>query len=160
MENIRVKARQLRRDQTNAEQTLWARLRDRQLRGAKFRRQHPIGPFIADFCCPEGKVIVELDGGQHAEKVAADQKRSRFLEGQGYQVLRFWNHDVLKDTNAVLERIAEVLNDPHPCPHPMFGPETRVTNVLDTWVTLFGGYQRSNPTEIVRYKRFVKAVFH
>ena len=118
MENIRVKARQLRRDQTDAEQTLWARLRDRQLRGAKFRRQHPIGPFIADFCCPEGKVIVELDGGQHAEKVAADQKRSRFLEGQGYQVLRFWNHDVLKDTNAVLERIAEVLSDPHPFPLP------------------------------------------
>ncbi len=118
MKNIRVKARQLRRDQTDAEQTLWARLRDRQLRGAKFRRQHPIGPFIADFCCPEGKVIVELDGGQHAEEIEADQKRSRFLEAQGYRVLRFWNHDILKDTNAVLERIAEVLSDPRPFPLP------------------------------------------
>ena len=118
MKNIRVKARQLRRDQTDAEQTLWARLRDRQLCGAKFRRQHPVGPFVADFCCPQRKLVVELDGGQHAEKVAADHKRSRFLEEQGYRVLRFWNHDVLKDTVAVLERIAEVLNYPHPCPLP------------------------------------------
>ena len=125
MKNIRVKARELRRDHTDAEQTLWARLRDRQLRGAKFRRQHPIGPFIADFCCPAGKVIVELDGGQHAEEIEADQKRSRFLEAQGYRVLRFWNHDVLKDTNAVLERIAEMLSDPHPCPLPKRAREKR-----------------------------------
>jgi very-short-patch-repair endonuclease len=89
MKNIRVKARQLRRDQTDAEQTLWARLRDRQLCGAKFRRQHPVGPFVADFCCPQRKLVVELDGGQHAEEVAADHKRSRFLEEQGYHVLRF-----------------------------------------------------------------------
>jgi very-short-patch-repair endonuclease len=107
MKNIRVKARQLRRDQTYAEQTLWARLRDRQLCGAKFRRQHPIGPFVADSCCTQGKVVVELDGGQHAEDVAADEKRSRFLEAKGYRVLRFWNHDVLGNTEAVLERIAE-----------------------------------------------------
>jgi very-short-patch-repair endonuclease len=118
MKNIRVKARQLRRDQTDAEQTLWARLRDRQLCGAKFRRQHPVGPFVADFCCPQRKLVVELDGGQHAEEVAADHKRSRFLEEQGYRVLRFWNHDVLQNTEAVLERIAEVLSDPHPCPLP------------------------------------------
>ena len=118
MKNIRVKARQLRRDQTDAEQTLWARLRDRQLCGAKFRRQHPVGPFVADFCCPQRKLVVELDGGQHAEEVAADHKRSRFLEEQGYRVLRFWNHDVLKDTVAVLERIAEALNYPHPIPLP------------------------------------------
>ena len=110
MKNIRVKARQLRRDQTDAEQTLWARLRDRQLCGAKFRRQHPVGPFVADFCCTQRRLVVELDGGQHAVEVAADHKRSRFLEEQGYRVLRFWNHDVLKDTVAVLERIAEVLN--------------------------------------------------
>ena len=77
-----------------------------------------MGPFIADFCCPEDKLIVELDGGQHAEEIEADQKRSRFLEAQGYRVLRFWNHDVLKDANAVLERIAEVLSDPHRYPLP------------------------------------------
>jgi len=115
---VRQRARQLRRDQTDAEQALWARLRDRQLCGAKFRRQHPIGPFVADFCCPQGKLIVELDGGQHAEEIAADQKRSRFLEAQGYRVLRFWNHDVLGNTEAVLERIVEALSYPHPCPLP------------------------------------------
>ena len=118
MKNIRVKARQLRRDQPDAEQTLWARLRDRQLCGAKFRRQHPVGPFVADFCCPQRKLVVELDGGQHAEEVAADHKRSRFLEEQGYRVLRFWNHDVLGNTDGVLERIAEALSDPHPFPLP------------------------------------------
>jgi len=115
---LRERARQLRRDQTDAEQALWARLRDRQLCGAKFRRQHPIGPFVADFCCPDGKLIVELDGGQHAQEAAADQKRSRLLETQGYRVLRFWNHDVLGNTAGVLERIAEALSDPHPVPLP------------------------------------------
>lgn len=123
----RDRARQLRRDQTDAEQTLWARLRDRQLCGAKFRRQHPIGPFVTDFCCPKRKLVVELDGGQHAEEIAADQKRSRFLEAQGYRVLRFWNHDVLSDTASVLERIAEVLGDPHPSPLPERAREKKKT---------------------------------
>jgi adenine-specific DNA-methyltransferase len=63
-------------------------------------------------------LVVELDGGQHAVEIAADSKRSRFLEAQGYRVVRFWNHDVLKDTVAALERIAEALSDPHPCPLP------------------------------------------
>ena len=75
---------------------------------------------FADFCCPQGKLIVELDGGQHAARVAADQKRSRFLEEQGYRVLRFWNHDVLKDTVAVLERIAGA-KSPSPLPAPWKG---------------------------------------
>jgi len=114
----RQRARRLRRDQTDAEQALWARLRDRQLFGAKFRRQHPIGHFVADFCCPQRKLVVELDGGQHAARVAADQKRARFLQEQGYRVLRFWNHDVLGNTEAVLERIVEALSYPHPCPLP------------------------------------------
>jgi very-short-patch-repair endonuclease len=115
---VRERARQLRRDQTDAEQRLWTKLRDRQLGGAKFRRQHPVGPFVADFCCPQRKLVVELDGGQHAEDVAADQKRSRFLEERGFRVLRFWNHDVLQNTEAVLERIAVAMSDPHPCPLP------------------------------------------
>jgi len=114
----RQRARRLRRDQTDAEQALWARLRDRQLFGAKFRRQHPIGHFVADFCCPQRKLVVELDGGQHAARVAADQKRARFLQEQGYRVLRFWNHDVLGNMEAVLERIVEALSYPHPCPLP------------------------------------------
>jgi len=115
MKNIRIRARQLRRDQTDAEQKLWGKLRDRQLGGAKFRRQHPIGPFVTDFCCAQRKLVVDLDGGQHAEDVASDQKRSRFLEERGYRVLRFWNYDVLGNTEAVLERIADALSDPHPC---------------------------------------------
>jgi len=114
----RQRARRLRRDQTDAEQKPWAHLHDRQLCDARFRRQHPIGPFIADFCCPQRKLIVELDGGQHAAEIAADQKRSRFMEEQGYRLLRLWNHDVLKNMDAVLERIAEVLSDPHAHPHP------------------------------------------
>jgi very-short-patch-repair endonuclease len=115
---IRNKARRLRRNQTDAEQRLWARLRDRQLGDNKFRRQHPIGPFIADFCCPQRKLVLELDGGQHGAEVVADQKRSRFLEEKGCRVLRFWNHEVLKDTNAVLERIVAVPRDLHADPHP------------------------------------------
>ena len=103
---INERARRLRRDQTDAERILWARLRDRHLGDAKFRRQHPIGPFIADFCCPQPKLIVEVDGGQHATQGLADQERSRFLGNQGYRVLRFWNHDVLNHTDAVLVRIA------------------------------------------------------
>lgn len=112
MKKFQNKARQLRRNQTDAERVLWARLRNRQLRGAKFRRQHPIGPFVADFACPQQQLVVELDGGQHAVEVAGDQKRSRFLEGQGYRVLRFWNHEVLNNSDGVIERIAEALSCP------------------------------------------------
>lgn len=71
--------------------------------------------------------MVELDGGQHAEEIAADQKRNHFLEAQGYRVLRFWNHDVLSDTASVLERIAEVLGDPHPSPLPERAREKKKT---------------------------------
>jgi adenine-specific DNA-methyltransferase len=134
MKNIRNRARQLRRDQTDAEQVLWGRLRDRQLCDAKVRRQHPIGPFITDFCCPQRKLIVELDGGQHAEALAADQKRSRFLENQAYRVLRFWDHEVLTHTDAVLERIVEALGDPHahprPCPLPGRARRARVKKAV------------------------------
>jgi very-short-patch-repair endonuclease len=116
---VRDRARQLRHNQTEAEQRLWTRLRARQLCGAKFRRQHPIGPFIADFCCVEYGLVVELDGGQHAEQVEGDQRRSAFLERSGYRVLRFWDNEVLKNMEAVLERIAEALDYPHPYPLPV-----------------------------------------
>jgi len=82
---LRDRARRLRRDQTETEQKLWLRLRARQLCGAKFRRQHPIGHFIADFCCVEHGLVVELDGGQHAVHAEADQRRSAFLERRGYR---------------------------------------------------------------------------
>lgn len=110
------RARKLRENQTDVEGKLWSRLRDRQLSGVKFRRQHPIGPFIVDFCCLERGLIVELDGGQHAKRNAADQQRTRFLEGVGYQVLRFWDNDVLSNLDGVLEKISQALEDPHPRP--------------------------------------------
>ena len=122
---LRDRARQLRHNQTEAEQRLWTRLRARQLCGAKFRRQHPIGHFIADFCCVEHGLIVELDGGQHAEQVEADQTRSAFLERRGYRVLRFWDNEVKEDIEAVLEQIAAVLSDPHPNPLPVRARERR-----------------------------------
>ena len=105
-----------RRGQTDAERLLWAKLRDRRLDGVKFRRQHPIGPYITDFCCPEGRLVVEVDGGQHAQRAASDEDRTQYLAEAGYRVLRFWNPEVLTQTQAVLERISEALTDPHPNP--------------------------------------------
>lgn len=115
---LRDRARHLRRNQTEAESRLWAKLRARQLCGVKFRRQQPIGSFIVDFCCVERGLVIELDGGQHAEAREADQRRSEFLAGQGYRVLRFWDNEVMADIDAVLERIVEAISDPHPCPLP------------------------------------------
>jgi len=106
---LRDRARQLRRNQTDVEGKLWSRLRARQLCGAKFRRQYPIGGFIADFCCYERRLVVELDGGQHAEHVDADQRRTDFFVSQGYRVLRFWNNEVIENIDGVLERIAHTL---------------------------------------------------
>jgi very-short-patch-repair endonuclease len=117
-EDLRPYARSLRRAQTEAERRLWALLRDRRFDGFKFRRQHPIGAYIADFCCAEARLIVELDGGQHASNQGADSNRSQFLEGQGYRVLRFWNNEVLGNTAGVLQRIVEALMAPHPALSP------------------------------------------
>jgi very-short-patch-repair endonuclease len=115
-------ARNLRQSQTNAERKLWSLLRDRRLAGFKFRRQHPAGPFVVDFCCTEAKVIVELDGGHHALTHDSDTARSGYLAGQGYRVLRFWNNEVLGNASGVLERIVEALKRdrqrPSPCPLP------------------------------------------
>jgi very-short-patch-repair endonuclease len=115
---LKSRARRLRRQQTDAESQLWARLRARQLCGAKFRRQHAIGPFIADFCTVERGLVIELDGGQHATQAQADQRRSAYLERSGYRALRFWDNEVLMNMEAVLQRIFQALNDPHPCPVP------------------------------------------
>lgn len=100
-------ARRLRRDMTDAERLLWFYLRNRALVGAKFRRQCPVGPFVADFLCAAGRLIVEVDGSQHGEDV--DAARTRFLERRGYRVLRVWNHDVLVRTTQVLEAIVGAL---------------------------------------------------
>jgi very-short-patch-repair endonuclease len=93
-----------------------SQLRGRQFSGVKFRRQHPIGPFIVDFCCVERALVVELDGSQHAERSAADERRTIFIERSGYRVLRFWDNEVLSNLYGVLERISEALEDPRPLP--------------------------------------------
>jgi len=113
-------AASLRKQMTDAEHRLWHRLRRRQLNGYKFRRQYPVGPFIADFACIDAGLIVEVDGGQHNEERARDEARTRFLESRGFKVLRFWNNDVLQQTDACLEVIASALG-PHPDPPPQAG---------------------------------------
>ena len=118
-ESSRDYARGLCRRQTDAERRLWARLRDRRLQGAKFARQVPVGPYVVDFCCRELKVIIELDGGQHAVQTRADAERTALLEALGYRVLRFWNSDALGNTEGVLQRIAAapaVRPSPRPSP--------------------------------------------
>jgi very-short-patch-repair endonuclease len=98
-------ARRLRRDSTDAERTLWLHLRDRRLEGWKFRRQVSIDPYIVDFLCLDAKLVIEVDGGQHDENRANDEVRTRFLEGFGLRVIRFWNNEVLGNLEGVLERI-------------------------------------------------------
>lgn len=110
------RARRLRRDKTEAEKRLWRKLREA-FPGARFRQQSPVGPYIADFLSFRHKLIVELDGGQHALAQSADARRTAFLEAQGYRVIRFWNNDVLANTDGVLQSIAMALH-PHPDPLP------------------------------------------
>ncbi len=98
------RARQLRQSMTDAERWLWFHLRNRACSGWKFRRQHPVGPYVADFACVRAGVVVEVDGGQHAGR-AADDVRTRYLESCGFIVLRFWNDEVLLRTGLVLEAI-------------------------------------------------------
>ncbi len=103
------RARRLRRDSTDAEQLLWRHLRNRTAIGAKIRRQHPVGPYVVDFVCLEKNLIIEIDGGQHASEVEADSARSDWLASEGYHVLRFWNNEVLAQTEAVLTAIRDAL---------------------------------------------------
>ena len=113
--------RRLRNTATDAEQALWRRLRGGQMDGCKFRRQHPFADYILDFVCVERHLIVELDGGQHAEQATADTVRTLFLEGAGFRVLRFRNHEVFANLDAVCEVIWRALQAsklPHPHPNP------------------------------------------
>lgn len=114
------RARRLRADQTDAEQKLWRHLRNRQLQGWKFRRQHEVDRYITDFACPDAALVVELDGSQHGEQMAYDAARTRKLESMGYRVLRFWDNDALTNIEGVLEVILEALASaaPHPSPLP------------------------------------------
>jgi len=95
---------------TPAERELWKILRNRGMGGFKFVRQHPIPPYIVDFCCRERKLVIELDGGEHINKQKQDQEREVYLESQGYRVIRFSNDQVLKDLNQVYEKLLEELH--------------------------------------------------
>ena len=122
----RLLARALRKRMTDTERLLWRHLRNRELGGWKFRRQYPVGSFIVDFICVEKNVVIEVDGGQHAENEELDLQRSAYLNKMGYQVVRFWNNQVLQETEAVLEAIFAILangkqNSPSPQPSPPSG---------------------------------------
>ena len=107
--DIKQKARQLREHSTDAEKLLWHHLRNRRLNGWKFRRQFPVGKYIVDFVCQELKLIIEIDGGQHADQITYDLERTRILNSKRYQVVRYWNNEVLGNTTSVLESLTLTL---------------------------------------------------
>ncbi len=113
-------ARRLRSNMTDAEQQLWRQLRLKQLAGHRFRRQHPIGPFVADFACLQARLVIEVDGGQHAGS-QMDIDRDAYVASRGFLVLRFWNHDVLQNMIGVVETIMRHLDHGHP--HPGLPPQ-------------------------------------
>ncbi|MBK8752832.1 MAG: endonuclease domain-containing protein [Candidatus Competibacteraceae bacterium] len=115
--HLTERARELRSNMTNAERHLWKHLRQRQIAGYRFRRQMPMGSYIVDFICLERRLIIEIDGSQHQEQQVYDARRDQWLAEQEFQVLRFWNNEVLNQTEGVLMRILEVLErTPHPSP--------------------------------------------
>ena len=114
------RAKTLRQSQTDAEGLLWHYLCRKQLDGYKFRRQQPIGPYIVDFACMSRKLVIELDGGQHAERHAYDETRDDYLRGKGYRILRFWNNEVFQNCMDVLEAVYQALVSPPPH-QPSFG---------------------------------------
>jgi very-short-patch-repair endonuclease len=117
------RARALRREMTEAEKKLWQMLRSRQTEGYRFRRRVPIGRFIADFACHEARLIVEIDGGQHDPSSELESTRTRFLEGEGYRVLRFWNHELLDNPDGARTVLVQHPRrvHPHPGPPPSWG---------------------------------------
>ncbi len=115
-DDLRQYAREMRSHATDAEALMWYLLRDRRLANAKFRRQHPMGRYILDFYCAEQSLYIELDGGQHADQQARDTARDEWLQGQGIRVMRFWNNQVLAETEAVMESIYAVLTEKRPSP--------------------------------------------
>jgi very-short-patch-repair endonuclease len=116
---VKSLARTLRQQATDAERMLWKYLRAHRMAGYKFRRQVVIEPYIVDFACLEAGLIIEVDGGQHLQRVEDDLKRSIFLESLGYKVMRFWNHEILCDIHAVLEQVHNYLIEaPSPQPSP------------------------------------------
>jgi len=114
-----ARARDLRRNESDAERQLWTILRSRQLESYKFRRQHTIGPYIVDFVCLANGLVIELDGGQHAVQATRDARRTNYLEARHFRVIRFWNDVVLREAEAVVNVILAALSQPpHPSPLP------------------------------------------
>ena len=113
-EDILVWAREMRHGMTDAEALLWTLLRNRRIADAKFRRQHPVGRYILDYYCVENKLGIELDGGQHGVAVDYDQRRDDWLRAQGILMLRFWNNQMLTETEAVMEAIYQAIVSPPP----------------------------------------------
>ncbi|MBI4063665.1 MAG: endonuclease domain-containing protein [Elusimicrobia bacterium] len=118
---MRGRARQLRQNWTDAENKFWRLLRLRNIGGYKFRRQHPIGPYIVDFCCLKKRLVIELDGGQHARSIGYDRQRTEFLQARGYRVMRVWDNEALTNADGVLEKVLEILEEkPLTLPSPRF----------------------------------------
>ena len=115
---LRENAKALRNNQSEAENRLWYQLRAHRFMGLKFKRQKPVGRYIVDFVCLDHRLVIELDGGQHAEQVPYDRQRDEWLRGQGYTVLRFWNNEVMQNLGGVLEQIKSALS---PSPSPASG---------------------------------------
>ncbi|MGE4154568.1 MAG: endonuclease domain-containing protein [Hydrogenophaga sp.] len=107
--DAKEKARELRGRMTEAENLLWLQLKGRRFQGFKFRRQRPLGPYVLDFICLEAGLVIEIDGGQHDAQQVYDQARTALIEAQGLSVIRFWNHEVMNETPAVLEKIWQTL---------------------------------------------------
>ena len=106
-----IRARDLRQSQTEAEKVIWHHLKAKRFLGLKFKRQHPIGPYFPDFVCLEQKLVIEIDGGQHSENTK-DVTRTKYLEKEGYTVIRFWNNDVLGNIDGLLSSLSLTLS-PH-----------------------------------------------
>ena len=114
-------ARNLRKNMTTPEQHLWEALRKRQLDGYRFRRQTPLGRYIADFVCLEVRLVIELDGNHHHDQQGYDRERDHWMQAQQFQVLRFWNHDILNHQETVLQRIRYALHQQALPPSPLAG---------------------------------------
>ena len=126
MERLDSFAKKLRREATDTERLLWSRLRAKRFLELKWRRQEAIGRYIVDFVCYERRIIIECDGGQHASQNQRDQERDRWFENQGYRVLRFWDTDILKNTEGVLETILQACqSSPSPSSPPIPGGEIK-----------------------------------
>ena len=108
-ENITKNVRRLRKDMTEAERIFWYAINRKQLYGYRFRRQHPIGVYIVDFACIDQGCVIELDGGQHQDQIQYDEARTNFLQQEGWQVIRFWNNEILNNLQGVLFILAEKL---------------------------------------------------